>query len=492
MFPESVLTWARRFPEREAYRCAEGTLSYGCLLFLAQNLAIYLSQTLSEGCPVGIFGHKERLMPVCMLACALSGHPYVPVDAFTPHTRIRSMLLQSRCALVLGASKDFVSQGVPFLSLHAVYSISSICREGILPPIDPDRPLYILFTSGSTGSPKGVTVPLGHIDAFLVWMRRLFSTDGSLLGLSAFSFDLSVVDLWMPLVTGRCACAIERGLIGDFSALFSRLDHWQNSAMVLTPSFAELLLAEKSFNAARFPALQELFFCGETLRPVTARRLFERFPGLHILNSYGPTECTVAITSCEITPEMACEERLPLGVPRPEATVSIISAHGAPLPEGEIGEILIEGNRVVASYLDAMAGGFCTVQGHRAYRTGDFGFLRDGLLYFCGRRDGQFKLRGVRVEAGDIEQNLLSLPGVTQAVVLPQHRPDGAVRRLVAFVTVQGKALTAIDVRAALSEKLPAAMLPVVRVLDVFPLTQNGKCDRTRLTCMLSEQENCL
>ncbi len=467
-----------------AYRCAEGTLTFRELIASARRLAAYLIDRVPAGAPVGIYGHKGLLMPVCIVACAIANRPYLPIDRQHPPLRAARMLTQAKAALLLCAEE------VPTVEIPRLWpeQIRAILDDPDLPaaepvPAAPEDPFYLLFTSGSSGEPKGVVVTRKNVASFLHWERTLLTTvEGPVLGQAAFSFDLSVADLWLSLTGGRCESVLEQPLFSDYPALFEAIEHAAPTLVVLTPSFAELLLASPSFRAERFPALRELLFCGEPLRAPTVRTLLRRFPGLRVINSYGPTECTVAVTGCAIDEAMLQSEPLPIGIPKPGVTVLVTDQALRPLPEGEAGELIVLGDSVAAGYLGSEPGGFCTIKGLAAYRTGDLGYCRNGLLYCTGRVDRQIKWRGLRIEPGELEQRLLGIEGVSQVAVVPILRADGRIKRLRAFVSASaGVQLDPAALNNALQTRLPPGMIPSVTVLPQIPLTKNGKCDYAAL-----------
>jgi D-alanine--poly(phosphoribitol) ligase subunit 1 len=238
------------------------------------------------------------------------------------------------------------------------------------------------------------------------------------------------------------------------------------------------------------PRVRKFLFCGETLAPEIATRLLDRFPGAEVWNTYGPTEATVATTSVRVDRELLARySPLPIGYPMPGSRVLVLDEGQQPTPPGERGEIVIAGPNVSPGYLgrpDLTARAFFTLDGQRAYHTGDWGRVREGLLFFEGRMDSQIKLHGYRVELGDVEANLLALPNVRGAVVLPVLQND-RVDSLIAHVALTERPdgsdfEISRSLAAQLAARVPAYMVPrKFRFVESFPMTPNGKVDRRKL-----------
>jgi D-alanine--poly(phosphoribitol) ligase subunit 1 len=258
-------------------------------------------------------------------------------------------------------------------------------------------------------------------------------------------------------------------------------------------------LLNKEFNSNMLPNMEIFLFCGEVLTNKTARELQKRFPEAQVINTYGPTESTVAVTEVVVDDAMANSEHpLSIGYDKPGTTIFIMDdKYTYPgLPEGEKGEIVIAGNTVAAGYLnqpELTSEKFfklSTPDGEMwAYKTGDEGYKQDNLLYYCGRMDFQIKLNGYRIELGDIESNILEMDDVTYCVVLPIEK-RGEIKGLAAFVTldhpVEDEFEYSQSVRKYISEKLPHYMVPKkCIVLEEMPMTNNGKADRRALKEML-------
>ena len=486
---ERLQRWADQFPDRLAHVTASAVstptlaFTYRELLARARAVAAELSRRLpDDGSPVIVLGHKEPEMLAGFLGAVGSGHPYIPLDDSLPPHRVEKI------AAVSGATATLTPVEIAALP-------PDNARDLRAPRAD--APFYIIFTSGSTGEPKGVIITAGCLDAFLEWMlaEHSFAEGGEVfLNQAPFSFDLSVMDLYLSLATGGTLYSISRREVADFKSLYRSLDASGVTAWVSTPSFAQLCLVERSFAAARLPTLRHFLFCGETLLPETAGRLLDRFPEAKVWNTYGPTEATVATTSVRVTREIIARPGpLPIGVPRPGTSMYLVDENGALPVDGERGEMIIAGPNVSPGYLGRsdLTGKafFDEPNGRRAYRTGDWGRWRDGMLYFEGRQDGQIKLNGYRIELADIEANFLALPEVRDCAVVPVVR-NGAVQSLAAFVVPTGvcpddpaeAAMVADGFRAALGSRLPTYMLPrKVHLRPFLPLTANGKVDRRQL-----------
>ena len=477
---ERIDRWAAVAPEATAHISDGRTLTYGQLRRHSDALAWYLTERLGEDRrPIAVLGHREPEMLIAFLGAVKSGRPYVPVDTALPQQRIDKILETSRAALVL-TPKDVLQ-----------FSASQV--RGPARKVQGDEPFYILFTSGSTGEPKGVIITLASLEHFITWMlaeQRFTELGEVFLNQAPFSFDLSVMDLYCSLATGGTLFSISRDFIANPKELYRALASSGVTTWVSTPSFAQMCLVEDKFSDAMLPRVRRFLFCGETLPPQTAAQLLKRFPNAEVWNMYGPTEATVATTSIRI--DAAILERyspLPVGHAMPGSEILIVNGNLQLLPANERGEIIIAGANVSPGYLarpDLTSDAFFQYRGQPAYRTGDLGRFRDNLLFFEGRMDEQIKLSGYRIELGDVEANLRALATVRDAVVLPVIK-DGAAKSLAAFVLLAVRSETSHfnlshGIRTQLSERLPAYMLPRKFIfLNAFPITANGKIDRASL-----------
>jgi D-alanine--poly(phosphoribitol) ligase subunit 1 len=472
--------WATAAPERIAHLSGDRSLTYGELRRHSNALASYMTERFSDARrPIAVLGHREPEMLIAFLGAVKSGRAYVPIDTALPKTRIDQIVAGSNAAVVL--TPDQIRQ------------LASGEVRGVPMPVAKNDPFYILFTSGSTGEPKGVIITLACLEHFVNWMlaEHEFSESAEVfLNQAPFSFDLSVMDLYCSLATGGTLFSISRDLIENPKKLYRALATSGVTTWVSTPSFAQMCLVEDTFAESMLPRVRRFLFCGETLAPQTAAQLIARFPQAQVWNMYGPTEATVATTSIQI--DAAILEKyspLPVGCVMPGTKIFIVDENGAELSANERGEIMIAGPNVSPGYLgrpDLTARVFFDYCGSRGYKTGDVGRFRDSVLFFEGRIDEQIKLSGYRIELGDVEANLRTLPNIRDAIVIPVMKSD-TVQSLTAFVTLTKRNEAsdfklAHDLRTQLGERLPSYMLPRKFVfLDAFPITANGKVDRTAL-----------
>lgn len=443
-------------------RMGERILSWQELHARASALAAALTGSRE---PVLIYGEKSPEYVIAVVGCLWAGRPYIPTGVHIPPARIKTMLAASgaKTAVALSPLPGEIQNGVTCLAVP---------RQGAahfaLPPVAEEDVAYILFTSGSTGTPKGVMVTYGNLENFIGWFTDLPAVAGiyphAVLNQAQFSFDLSVADLYYTLYTG---CTLELPQEGvPLSACGSRAE-----LAVMTPSHADYCLLDEHFAARALPCLQTVFFCGEPLRGGTVRRLWQRFPGLRVINAYGPTEATCAVSAAEITPELAAGETLPIGRDGGEAVNITISVEN---------RICLKGQSVAAGYLN----------GERfdgSFMTGDLGYFENGYLWYSGRCDDQIKYKGYRVEPVEIEAALIAQTGVRQAVVLPRCDRLGRVIALKALVATDGTT-DEETLREVLRRTLPDYMIPrQIFFLEALPMTVNGKIDR-RKAALLGER----
>ena len=504
-FLAAIRAQAEAHPGRECWRNTSGrAITYGQLWDASDELACLLHDRAPEGVPLMVYGHKSPLMPVAFLACLKSGHAYVPCDVHVPAGRVANILSQLPPAPViavgelpradeLGREQDAICGREVAACLTAAIA-GTPRRPECAWEVSGEDTQYIIFTSGSTGSPKGVEVTAADVQNFMPWDQSLFEGARSphvFLNQALLSFDLSVTELVGALTTGGTVFSLTADVMEDARELFSELGRSGATCWVSTPTFASVCLAEPEFGHDLMPELTHFFFCGEPLRPDVVRKLRERFPEAHIINAYGPTESTVAVTATEVEAGPDTRE-LPVGLPRPGTTLVVLDrTTGEPALPSERGEVLIVGDTVAKGYLGrpdktAEVFGERELDGRRVrcYRTGDVGRVdADGMLWVSGRIDDQVKVHGFRIELGEVERVIQDEPEVELVAVIVRTR-HGVPDRLEAHVQLVGEAPADLyawgkALRGRLSKTLPSYMVPRrVVVEQALPLTPNGKVDR--------------
>lgn len=424
------------------------------------NIYSYLEKTNPDKHNVVVYGHKDIYMIATFLACAFLGITYIPIDVSCPDDRKQSIIDKVSPCLIIDKTIEEIMFSDDYEYIDKISN-------------DLKNTYYMIFTSGSTGEPKGVKISYENISSCTSWLKNISSvSNGVIVNQANFSFDLSVADIYLSLITKSKHFILEKDIQKDFSKMFSQLKNSNASLIVCTPSFADLLLLDSTFNEELLPNLKEILFCGEKLHTKTVKKLRERFNSLNIINSYGPTECTFAVTSYIVDDE----NNISVGYSKPDSPVFIVNENLEIIKNGEIGEILITGKSVGLGYLNPPSNnGYVNFQGKQAYKTGDFGYIKNNRIYCIGRKDSQIKLGGYRIELSEIENILNSFEFVEKAIVTTKTNND-IVKRIIAFVKTSEN-ISEENIRNKLSKKLPHYMMPIIKIIDKIPMNTNGKCD---------------
>ncbi len=478
-------------PERAALLHEVGELAYGELNVQANQLAHWL-QTRGVGpeVRVGIFMERSPEMVKALFAILKAGGAYVPLDPEYPLERIQWVIEDSGIPFLLTQPHllDRLPAGVEAICPETTdfwWDLAIQSQEEPASAVTAENLAYVIYTSGSTGRPKGVLVPhrgLGNLSAA---QARLFGVTGEsrVLQFASLAFDASMAEIAVAVRAGATLCLPPKSALLPGAEMVELLRDWKISKATLPPSVAATLPTQD------FPALRTLVVAGEACPAEVAERWAN---GRLFVNAYGPTEATVCATAGAYRPGSG---RLTLGTPIPGAAVHVAGPGLALAPTGVPGELCIGGLGVARGYLGRpdltaerfVPDPFSGTSGARLYRSGDLGrFLADGTLEFMGRIDQQVKVRGFRIEPGEIEAALLRHPAIREAVVLAREGAQGspADRRLVAYlVPSETNGFDAVDWRGFLSQTLPEHMVPsaFVPIKGGLPLTTSGKIDRRAL-----------
>lgn len=483
MIFDEILNVLKRKGNNIAYTINQEKYTYDQLYMFVSNIYNWLLDKNLNKKPVIVYGHKEVYMKASFLACSLAGMTYVPIDESLPKERVESIISQTQAELIIG---EFEYNNIYSISKK---EINKIMNDDVYTEIEEiylnlDDICYMIFTSGSTGVPKGVKVTYKNLNSCIKWLKHLINVeDKVILNQALFSFDLSVADLYLSLISHSEHFILESGVQTDFKLLFENLKFSNAHIAVITPSFADLLLLDKSFNEELMPNLETIIFCGEKLLPATVQKIYSRFENINIINFYGPTECTFAVTSIEISLEMANNNDIPVGKSKRDVEIYIIDEQLNELEEGNIGEILIVGDSVADGYVDCRQNdSFIIYNNENAYRTGDLGYLKNGILYYKCRKDKQLKYKGYRIELDDIENNIYKLEYIEKVVIACKMTEEEKVQKIIAFVKLKDNILKkTLEIRSDLSKILPSYMCPIIKIVKEFPLNRNGKCDKKKL-----------
>lgn len=492
--------YAESCPDRAAHRYKDSRLTYKQLKEASDALACYLIETfVDDRTPIVVYGHKQHEMLICFLACVKSGHAYIPVDFSLPSQRIEDIIWSSQTRLILSPGESPEREGIRTVQSD---EINRLIRShlGKTPSkvyqVKHHETYYIIYTSGSTGKPKGVQITLANLESFVRWGVGVgrFPEGEVFLNQAPFSFDLSVMDLYLALASGSTLYSIDKAMIAEPKELFAHFKESGVTVWVSTPSFAEMCLGDSSFKNELLPNMKVFMFCGETLSNQCAEKLYQRFPQAKVINSYGPTEATVAVTALLVDLGLCAKgEPLPVGRIKEDCQILIMDSEGVIQEEGDQGEIVIVGDSVSPGYYrneemtdKAFFNRSFDGDEKRCYRTGDEGYLKEGLLHYGGRIDFQIKLNGYRIELEDIENNLRKVEWVANAVVLPIKKEERV--HYLAGVVIPNKKFDKKDfemgqmIKAELKNYLPDYMIPrKIMFRDSLPMTVNGKVNRVAL-----------
>ncbi|HHH27273.1 MAG TPA: amino acid adenylation domain-containing protein [Polyangiaceae bacterium] len=475
---------AERHPERLAVVCSRGRLTYAALELRAERAAAALADRgVSAGDRVGLWAHKSANLVATMLGVLRLGAAYVPIDPTSPTARVAHIVADC-CLAALVVAREAVPEGlgdVETLQLDELVRFDG--RSGPRPSIDPDALAYVLYTSGSTGAPKGVCLSHTNALAFVEWARRELEVtpEDRLANHAPFHFDLSVFDLYAAFAAGACVHLVPEALAYAPSELVSYVASRALTLWYSTPSVLMLMIARGHPDAWRDLRLRAVLFAGEPFPIDKLAQLRRLVPEARLLNLYGPTETNVC-TYHEVTPsDLEGATPPPIGRACSGDEVVVLTSEGRPARAGEIGELLVRGPTVMMGYWGKAP------WGGQAYPTGDLvRVLPDGALAFVGRRDDQVKVRGHRIELGEIEHVLMKHPDVEAAAVAVVG--EGAGRRLVAWL-VSSAEPSLVAIKRHCATWLPRHMVvDGLRYVSSLPLTSTGKIDRRHLVAMSNEE----
>ena len=497
-----VADQARKTPDAPALADARWQFSYREMRQQVVALAQLLRQRgVKPGDSVAVALPRSVFLTLALHGIVEAGAAWLPLDTGYPDDRLRMMLEDARPSLLI-ATEDQLARfsDIPGLESLCYQQPLAVADDAPLALSKPDHTAYIIFTSGSTGRPKGVMVGQTAIVNRLLWMQDRYplSADDVVAQKTPCSFDVSVWEFWWPFIAGAQLVMAEPEAHRDPQAMQQFFAHYGVTTTHFVPSMLAAFVASLDADSvAACRTLRRVFCSGEAL-PTELCREWERLTGAPLHNLYGPTEAAVDVSwypACG--PELAAVtgSSVPIGWPVWNTGLRILDAAMRPVPPGVAGDLYLTGIQLAQGYLgrpDLTASRFIAdpfAPGERMYRTGDVArWLANGAVEYLGRSDDQLKIRGQRIELGEIDRAMSALPDVAQAVshacVFNQAAATGGdARQLVGYlVSDSGLPLDTAALKARLAEQLPPHMVPVVLMqLAELPLSANGKLDRKAL-----------
>ncbi len=519
--PARVSATAQRAPDRPALRDERETWSYAELEEASSRLANrLLAEGVARADAVALYAERDASLVVALIGVLKAGAAFVILDPADPAARLAARLRQAspRAWLQLEAAGE-LPEGVrplaealpcrltlPWEKAGLLQWLAGDSAEGPPVEIGPDDLAYVAFTSGTTGEPKGILGTHRPLSHFLKWHADTFGFTAAdrFSVLSGLAHDPLLRDLFAPLWVGATVCIPSPATREEPRTLFEWLQRERITTAHLTPAMGEVIGrgAEAAGDAAGLPALRYAFFGGDVLTLRQVMRLRGTAPAVKCVNYYGATETPQGIAFHEVESEeveegaSAAGQVLPLGRGIEGVQLLVLGDSDRLCGIGELGEICVRTPYLARGYLADEAlterrfvvNPFTGVAQDRIYRTGDRGrYLANGIVAFAGRVDTQVKVRGYRVEPGEIEAVLTQHPAVRQAVVLEREGASGQ-RQLVACVTAAGQTPSPAELREHLRNRLPEYMVPAAfAVVERIPLTRGGKVDRRALQAMASD-----
>jgi amino acid adenylation domain-containing protein len=493
-----------RAPDAIAVAAVARTLTYAELDAQSDRLARSLvARGIGPEQRVAILMERSPATVVAALAVLKAGGAYLPLHRSEPPERLRWLVQEAQARLLLTDGAFAVQAGQSGIPIRLVDDAAdndagADARNGagdgagepVAGPIPADQLAYVIYTSGSTGTPKGVAVSHRNIAELCADQRWRSDAHSRVLLHSPLAFDASTYELWVPLLTGGRVVVAPPGEL-DLPAFARILSEQDISAVFLTSGLFQVVA---DLDPRCLGGLREVWAGGDVVPPATVRRVLAQCPHTRVTNGYGPTEATTFATSYHVDPGQV-PDSVPIGTPLDNMQAYVLDGWLRPAVPGVPGELFLAGTGLARGYLDRpavtatrfVANPF-DQPGSRMYRTGDLvRWTATGQLEFLGRTDGQVKLRGFRVELGEVEAALADHPGVRQ--VAATMREDRLTdQRLVGYVVAEeGARLDLSEVRRAVAGRLPGYMVPSsLVVLDQLPLTANGKVDRPALPAPVS------
>ncbi|BBN81297.1 hypothetical protein PA25_12820 [Pseudoalteromonas sp. A25] len=484
-------------PNAIAVKGAGKTLSYRELDLQSTHLAQYLLAytQIKSNSLIGVSFTPSTDMIVAIMAILKAGAAYVPLDPNYPKDRIEYMIEDASLEVIL--TQQALSENDAFARVNSnllaidspefIQQIKASTEQRTLPTISSQNLAYVMYTSGTTGKPKGVMIEHQQLANFLLNIEHRYQINpqDTFLQFSTINFDISIEEIFGSLCFGAQLVIRDQDCVSDPVHFFNFCEQHNISVVSLPTAFWHQLVSYPHETIAQ--TLRLVIVGGEALQVAKVNHWFKQLSGPALINTYGPTETTVTATGFELTDQYLDSGEIPIGQANINTDIYILDAQRRPVPQGVIGELYVGGPSLARGYLnkpEQTEQAFVTCEfakTTRLYRTGDLVRLNQNqLIEFHGRKDDQVKIRGYRVEVAEVETVIQQQQNITQCLVVPWQKPQSD-KALAAYITATEKQ-NIKQLRAQLASQLAEYMIPAVIIeLDALPLTSNGKIDKKAL-----------
>ena len=489
---EYLICTSAKYPNKVALSDSKGNMTFKELDDMAKKIAMEIVKRTGGKVnnPIAVMMSKNKECIAAFMGVVYSGNYYCPIDLSMPQARVDIIMEQLAPILIISEDNFIYDNSVAYNSCLNNEIDEFVIKQQIGKVINVD-PIYVLFTSGSTGIPKGVVVTHAGVIDYIEWLEEKFNfNENTVFGNQApLYFDNSILDIYSCLKNGATVCFIEKKMFAFPHQLLSYMNEKQINTIFWVPS---ALIGVADSGALRteiaLPNLDNILFCGEVMPTKQLRKWMTAFPTARFVNMYGPTEITDVCTYFIVDRLYGDDELLPIGKACENTDVLIINEEQKQANTNEIGEIIVRGIGVSKGYYkNEEKSNLSFVQNPLqnnyidiVYKTGDIGKVdENGNIIYIGRKDNQIKYQGHRIELGEIESCAISFDGIKRACAVFLEKKN----KIVLYVTIhEHTVFNKIEIYKYMKTKIPKYMLPTeIEILEAMPLNANGKIDRAKL-----------
>ena len=485
-----ILNSLRINKDKIVFDDGEKFYTYSELDYYSEIICKYLYEVNNPSNSVVSIGTNDFFSLCVLVACIKSLHIYCPIDENNTENRIQNIVNVINPKIIFAHRVTDLK-----LEDYVVINYDDVFNKIILAQpysnLFTDRQenyVYTIFTSGTTGTPKGVLISYENLNCFSEWfLSKEFGLEENdrILLQSTFAFDLSVMS-WLPVLSmGKTLVVLSPKIAANYKKIQKWLQKVKFDLFISTPFFLKLIDLCTNFSLDNFSYLNKIILCGEELQKAMAKRILDTLPNVKLYNTYGPTECTVAVSGIEVTYDLLSYDSIPIGTIR-EGVEFVVDISNE--------ELSIAGNMVSDGYINnfmATSSNFKKHNNYNLYKTGDKIYIdKKGYIFFKGRIDDQIKWNGYRIELREVESTIRKIDIVSDAAVIVTRNRDEEVNGMIAYLTLKNHTIEFNDYEVVynmIKKLLPKYMLPKrIEIIDEMPLNNNKKIDRRAL---LAEKE---